>query len=151
MSLIDDLKVVTELMEGATSGPWESLWTGRSGSGDVKPENRHYSIYGLSPEIPMFMRAGPTGVARMNHIDASANSTNAALICAAVNFLRTHATELQGLAKKAERYDFLRDPDKAAEVGVYGCVGAAWLDQTIDDAIEIERETALSAAKERGT
>jgi hypothetical protein len=41
------------------------------------------------PEVQGFMRAFETGVARMNHIDASANSANAAFIVAACNFVRS--------------------------------------------------------------
>jgi hypothetical protein len=96
--LPDALAAVLALAEKATTGPWSDTWTGRSGSGFVKLENRHYSISGVSPEIPGFMNARPQDVARLAGESAHKDSDNAALIAAAVNLIRDHGPALLTLA-----------------------------------------------------
>ena len=62
-----------------TPGPWRVMWSGRSASGDVRPENRHYSVMATTPEIPGFGRGFDVTIA-----DVLCNGeANARLIAAA--------------------------------------------------------------------
>ena len=133
MTIAQDLGGVVRLLEKATPGPWSYCGqsTGHActcglvwGSGDHSPAVAEFS---LTDEEYEGHRPGQ-----------EEREANTELAVAAVNFLRTHSTEIAGALRDAERWRVWR------ELGEHEAADIAWL-----NAGE-ERDAALDAMQQGG-
>jgi hypothetical protein len=75
-----DLKALRVAAERASGGPWSVWWSGRSGGGEVRPENRHYCIYGQSPGLPGYVSPASVELCSMTGASPNKNHANATFI-----------------------------------------------------------------------